>query len=163
MSARSITPLQQRANTDLRRWLSEVDAADSRGTLRAGMLKKAFSYAEELLKESAAVFLDALPDGGAEALAIVSNKKTNSVSKLTIGQYVQLLMYLESNRQLGSTRRVISKTDEQLMYRITAARNGFAHGSASALTDTPAVKQYLADLIALSNSDVIRLAASRGD
>lgn len=158
----SLAQLKRRLDADLRRWSVELDGASPRATLSTGILQKAFAYAEQLLRSAAEIFLAQLPDGGTGVIAEVTNKKTIAISKLTFGQCVQVLAYLDSRRQLGSGRKVISKADENLLNRLSKARNAFAHG-APAEIDAVAIRQYLVDVMQLSELNAIRLAASRSE
>ena len=159
MQAEPLSRFQERAENDLRRWLRELKTSEPRATLSVGIVKQAFSYAEELLRRAAQHYVADAPDGGAEAIAAVCGGKRKAVAKLTLGEYIQLLMYLDARKQLTPTGRAIRKADEALLDRLRSARNNFTHGSPTDGLKVQEMRAFIEDVLQLSESAVVRLAA----
>ena len=157
----TLQKFRKSAANDIRRWLEELDRTPARATLSVGILQQACRYAEELLRRAGGIYIEGTPDLGAEALSKVSDGKKKDVAKLTFGQCVQLVVFLDSKRQLASGRKVISKSDKELLNRLSTLRNKFTHDSSSALIEGENMRLFLANVLRLSEASVIEGAVGR--
>src|SRR5262245_55713739 len=114
------------AGKDIQRWLDELLQAPARSTLLVGIVMQAYKFAEEILRKIAEVAVEAAGDAGLEAVATVS-KGGKKLARLTLGEYVQLLVFMDSRRLLVPDRKIISKADKALLDRVSASRNDFTH------------------------------------
>ena len=155
----TLTQFRDRAAKDLSRWHDELDGERPRATLTVGIVKQVFSFAEELLRRSATIYLSIAADVSAEAVATVTGGKKKTFSKPTFGLCVQLLIYLDSHHGLGSNSRVISKADQALFENLLSSRNAFAHGSLADAMDINTMRMLIDDVLRLSRTKIVQLAA----
>jgi hypothetical protein len=154
-----LSELQVSARRDIQRWLAEVGDGTLRGTLSAGILRQAFAYAEDMVRQAAKIFVDAAGAAGAEALVAAADGKKKPIEKLTFGQCVKLLDMLDARKLIAPRRKAISRVDRELLAALTVARNDFAHASPSGLGDGASMRTTLENVRTLSCMPVIEWAA----
>lgn len=151
----SLTNLRKAAIEDIRRWLAELDGTSPRATLSIGVLQRAFTYAEELLRESIQVYITNSPEALAEAIRKVTDGKVKRAAKLTFGQSVHVLQAADRTRRLAHGRKLITKADKNLLDETVSRRNAFVHGSAVSELDAAAACSILQLLLKLAEMRVV--------
>ncbi len=111
---------------DIERWLPEV-GPDVRSTLWHGVFMKAAKQTDRLFQLCVDVAIHLAGPAAPEAVAIVSRGKPSE--RLTMGERMDVLKTLDRQRAIAVERKIIGKTDRQLLEDLTILRNNFAHGS----------------------------------
>ena len=112
--------------SDIERWLPEVDP-EVRSTLWHGVFTKAAKQADRLYQLCVEVALQLAGAAGPKTLAAVTKGKPPE--RLTMGERMDVLKSLDRQRVILGGKRIISKTDQQLLEDLTALRNHFTHGA----------------------------------
>ena len=157
----NLRDLRDSASRDVRRWITELDLTSPRQTLSVGILQQACRHAENLLRQSAEVYLPPtsplLPIG----LNAITNGRKKTIAKLTFGECGQLLIFADSKKALQKGRHLIRKADRSLIDRLTRARNDFAHDTPVARIDGSFMLTFLSDVLSLTRTSVVECAVAR--